>query len=461
MVQGRGFVSVIAIVVASSVAGILAFALATAPEATNAEPIDVMVDATTSTPLPSPPPESTATRTATALKPRSSTSAPAIRSTPTTAATPRQFEVLDNILDDPLAGQLDISASVRLENIGPVWELNPALQLFPASNQKLFTGAAALELLAAEHVFETTLAFDGTNLYLIAGGDPTLTSGDLRSLARQLAAHGIGQVPGTLVVDATRFEAATMAPGWLDWQIPTYVGPMSAFIVDDNRWTKDAAFLEAPALVNGQRFADLLREAGIQIAGGVELGAVPEDATQLLTKRSAPIPELVEAMMLRSDNEIAESLMREIGVVNGGDGSTAAGTKIAWVQLRDRGFNLKGANGGGSGLSRASMHSADAWTSFLEAIHDAVWFDDFVSTLPVAGRSGTLSGRLSGQSTNGNVRAKTGTIIGGRALSGYVNLQSGEAAVFSIIVNGDQSHLAKGLIDQWVTKLAELDLSDS
>jgi D-alanyl-D-alanine carboxypeptidase/D-alanyl-D-alanine-endopeptidase (penicillin-binding protein 4) len=75
--------------------------------------------------------------------------------------------------------------------------------------------------------------------------------------------------------------------------------------------------------------------------------------------------------------------------------------------------------------------------------------------------SGTLAGRLTGPSTAGNVTAKTGSILEGRALSGFLTTAGGRRAVFSVLVNGDApgtAGAATGAIDAFVEATAQLQL---
>jgi D-alanyl-D-alanine carboxypeptidase/D-alanyl-D-alanine-endopeptidase (penicillin-binding protein 4) len=159
-------------------------------------------------------------------------------------------------------------------------------------------------------------------------------------------------------------------------------------------------------------------------------------------------------MLLHSDNMIAESLVKEIDVVTGGRGSTAAGLAAIRGALTERCIAIEGTDADGSGLSRANGRSAREWQRLLRSARVAPWAPTLLASLPLAGRSGTLSGRLTGASTVGNVRAKTGTIIPGRALSGYFTTVGGRDAVFSVLVNGDRPGPAQGAIDALVTAVA-------
>ena len=58
-----------------------------------------------------------------------------------------------------------------------------------------------------------------------------------------------------------------------------------------------------------------------------------------------------------------------------------------------------------------------------------------LAALPIAGRDGTLTGRMLATAAEGNARAKTGSMSNVRAASGYVQTADGEPIVFSIIAN--------------------------
>lgn len=231
-------------------------------------------------------------------------------------------------------------------------------------------------------------------------------------------------------------------------------------MVDDNRWTTEDDFVENPDLVNGRRFADALRAAGL--AGDLEVVVASDEERGALvaTHSSVPVIELVVDMMHASDNQIAEALVREIAVVAGGVGSTPDGLAEIRRGLREAGVTVEGEDGDGSGLSRANYRSAEEWRRFLVSVQDQPWFVDWIATIPLAGRDGTLRNRLVEPPTGGNVQAKTGTIIGGRALSGYLEVASGQFAAFSITINGDDSGVEAAAIDRFVTELAEFVVPD-
>jgi D-alanyl-D-alanine carboxypeptidase/D-alanyl-D-alanine-endopeptidase (penicillin-binding protein 4) len=361
------------------------------------------------------------------------------------------------LLADPAIAASAASASVWIEGWGEVVAYEPDRALLPASNEKILTAMGALAVLGPDATTETRLATAGNDLVMIAGGDPTLARTgphSLDALATQVRAAGITSVNGALVIDESRHDSARVAPGWLDWHVPSYAGPLSAFMVDRNRYRGDPEFVADPALANGEELRAALARQGVTVAGPTIHGEAPVDAVSVASLTSPPVAALVTDMLLRSDNMIAEQLLREVGVAGQGSGSTPAGAAAATHALRDLCVPLTGTAADGSGLSRSNLRSAREWRTILQAARSQPWFPLFSSSLPVGGQSGTLAGRFDGTAAEGNVRAKTGTIIGGVALSGYLTTAGGRDAVFSFIVNGPQSGAADDVIDSIVATVA-------
>ena len=151
---------------------------------------------------------------------------------------------LDQLLADPALHGATVSLMVRDARSGnTLYQHNPRTRLVPASNLKLLTTAAAMDVLGPQYRFATQLLTNGTqqgerlvgNLYLRGLGDPTLQFADYQALATQLASQGIRQVQGDLVFDDTWFDAERLGVDWSHDDESTYYGAqISALTVSPN-----------------------------------------------------------------------------------------------------------------------------------------------------------------------------------------------------------------------------------
>lgn len=364
---------------------------------------------------------------------------------------------LAQLVADPRVAPHAVSLSVWIDGYGEVLAHEADRALAPASNQKLFTAMGALAVLGPDARLTTALRLTPAgDLVVVGGGDPTVTSSgphSLSALAAQAQAQGITAVSGSLLVDESRHDGLRRAPGWQDWQIPTHTGPLSAFMVDDNRWRGDPGYLADPALGNAEELRGALSARGISIAGPTAYGSGAGGST-IASITSAPVVELVGAMLRASDNQIADLLLKEVGANASAPGALAAGAAATGDALAPLCLSLAGVTDDGSGLSRGNARSAREWRTLLHAARTAPWWTQLYEALPIAGRTGTLSGRLRGTPAENTVRAKTGTIIGGAALTGTGTTLSGRAFVFSVVVNGPGGEQAAGAIDTFVAAIA-------
>jgi D-alanyl-D-alanine carboxypeptidase/D-alanyl-D-alanine-endopeptidase (penicillin-binding protein 4) len=149
-------------------------------------------------------------------------------------------------------------------------------------------------------------------------------------------------------------------------------------------------------------------------------------------------------MLKPSDNDIAELLARRVAIATGRAPTWAGWQAAAASLLRDAGIGPTGIRiVDGSGLSRANRITATAMASLLGRITLSTdpRYAGFAGALPIAGRDGTLAasnGRFSSAPAScaaGRVIAKTGTLTGAVALSGYATAKDGRIRVFSFIVN--------------------------
>ncbi|MFC4145720.1 D-alanyl-D-alanine carboxypeptidase/D-alanyl-D-alanine-endopeptidase [Micromonospora mangrovi] len=148
---------------------------------------------------------------------------------PTPAQT-RLHATIDAVLADSRLAGAQAGVVVLDTTTGQtLYDRNGDRRLVPASNTKLLTSSAALELLGPGHRFTTDVATDGVrraglvsgDLYLRGGGDPTMLAADYDALAAQVAADGVRVVTGNLVADDTRYDTARLGPDWT-WDDESY-----------------------------------------------------------------------------------------------------------------------------------------------------------------------------------------------------------------------------------------------
>lgn len=164
--------------------------------------------------------------------------------------------------------------------------------------------------------------------------------------------------------------------------------------------------------------------------------------------RSTSLKSWISVTNQRSDNHYADTLLRFIG------GPNAAKTALAQLGVNPNSFRLAD----GSGLSRNNVTTPRALVETLRAMYFSPDKEVFHASLPVAGVSGTLRNRMRQTPAQGTVYAKTGTLRGVRALSGYLYHPQLDVLVFSILANNPSQSgtaLVKA-IDQIVLKLSTL-----
>lgn len=148
------------------------------------------------------------------------------------------------------------------------------------------------------------------------------------------------------------------------------------------------------------------------------------------TIRSQSVGEWITITNQRSNNNYAEVLFRYIG------GASAAKSALSQIGVNPNSYRLAD----GSGLSRSNAATPRALVSTLKAMYFAQGQgrEIFMASLPVAGMSGTLRNRMRYTSAQGMVHAKTGTLRGVRALSGYIEHPRYGVLAFSIIGNNSR-----------------------
>jgi len=163
--------------------------------------------------------------------------------------------------------------------------------------------------------------------------------------------------------------------------------------------------------------------------------------------RSSTLGAWVRTINQQSNNGMADALLRSIG------GPAAVREALARIGVPANSYR----QADGSGLSRQNAVSPIATIAVLRSMYSAAGKEVFFSSLPIAGQSGTLRSRFRGTPAQGRVHAKTGTLRGVRALSGYLEHPEYGPLVFSIYANHPgQGQSLVTAIDQVVIRLTQV-----
>lgn len=357
----------------------------------------------------------------------------------------------------PYAGEKDLGKHRVLavgSLDGQVWSDNDAGAFVPASTMKLLTGTAAIESLGADRTFRTSVVQGKRTrqIVLVGGGDPFLTAtppdddtyprpADIRTLAREtaetLAEDGRSKV--RLDFDDSLFSGPAVNPHWPDSYIPeAVVPPITALWVDKGAKRDSWGFESDPSAAAAELFAQELRRAGIKVSGTPQRTTAPEAAAELAVVESAPVWQIVDRVVSVSDNEGAEILAHQVGVEERGDGSFVGGAAAVRAVLRSLGVSMKGAVlHDGSGLSRTNRLTTQTLLGVLAADMEHDELKSVVAGLPIAGFTGSLTGRLgdSDAAGPGRVRAKTGTLTGVHGLAGVTTDLDGNVLAFVFLAD--------------------------
>ncbi|MBL1083676.1 D-alanyl-D-alanine carboxypeptidase/D-alanyl-D-alanine-endopeptidase [Streptomyces actinomycinicus] len=344
---------------------------------------------------------------------------------------------------DPRLGSNVSGVVLNADTNTAVWSHNASTALMPASNAKLATATTALTVLGPQHRFTTKVVYGHGTLTLVGGGDRTLSTADLAELAKTAIAglEAAGRTTVRVAVDDSLFPAPTLATGWNDGYYPDTVAPVRALVVDGHG-------VQDTSIDAGQVFAKHLTEGGVEVTGEVTRGTARSTDVPVARHRSAPLSGIVRTMLKRSDNDIAETLLRMTALGSGRPATFEGGTEtVRRVLSRVYGVSLGNFElYDGSGLSRSDRIPATTLAQILELLTRPRYAQTLGSVrdgLPVSGEAGSTLGPEYGRFDDvystcavGKVHAKTGTLTGAIALSGLTQGKDGKWKVFSFVENG-------------------------
>ena len=144
----------------------------------------------------------------------------------------------------------------------------------------------------------------------------------LAALARPLRARGIRLVRGPIVADERLFDSRRTGPGWPSYY-SAYISPLSALADEPGLRGQRAEppTSRAPRWRRPSACGRRSRASGSPQSGRLKVGTAPASGRILATATSPPLPVILRAMNLDSDNFIAETLAKDVGAYGAGRGT--------------------------------------------------------------------------------------------------------------------------------------------
>ena len=412
-----------------------------------------------------------------------------IRRAPELLTSPLEMEKLTTNLTDLMAGTPKnscLAIAVQGENL---FAYQQNIPLFPGTNVKVLTAAAALLQLGSDFTYETILAAErepnedgsllSTDLFVFGGGDPVLMTNSysellpdsfstIRTNADEFADMTVGMnilfIQGAVLVDESRYDEVRTVESWTEEiQNTGLIGSMSASLLDQgfdglrNNYNSQRGVEDPPALSASQnpavRFAanfdDLLEARNVIILESAkEFSNISlENLVQLLSVNSPPMSDIVKQMLTNDDHMTAEMLVKEIGYSRTGEGKSGTGISGITELIRGAGIPESGLLiVDGSGVSTGNQATCEIMQRVVDYEPVKVILSE---AFPMAGVEGIVANEFLGSAFSGNLRAKLSRSTSTAAIVGYFTSSAGENITISFITNHDDSQ-------SWIE--AELDV---
>lgn len=384
---------------------------------------------------------------------------------------------------------------IEMQSGNTVFSSQGQKPLIPASVMKAITAAVALDVLGPEYYFKTEVWVDGrqggrvARLFIVGGGDPSLTIESLWLLIRGIRRQGVERID-ELFLDTSRYEgrrerlgprayesaASALAfnfnsigfevcPGErgqnarvsvdppevsveLAGNIKTTTKSDSSFSIDPISsgfqlggslfYKRDCSVVYRsvpdPLLYLEQAFRALATGLGLQV-GKVSQAAPTAKSELLFVHASKPLREIVQDMNHYSTNFIAEQIVFALGENEEGRLVRSVGLERIRSFLNNAGAPPEIAVADGSGLDRGNHITARLLAEVMRsaALHEKYGIE-FKNSFSVSRRNGTLKERQFDRGAF--VRGKTGTLTGVSSLTGFVQDREGREYVFASLYNG-------------------------
>lgn len=407
----------------------------------------------------------------------------------------RGHEVWAHQADEPMVPasvSKVLTAAVALKELGPAWRFHTDLSrdatavLEPGGvlGGNLYVVGTGDPSMVVERLWkmvvdlrnegvvevEGDLVFDASymdNDWLIAGWDKPVDVANGPAYFAPLGALSVNQNVATLIVSA---GGTVGGPAVVSLETPASVISVDNQVVTGKLGSRRWLRIERKLAAGGERvtftlkgslplgngvsryyravgqplphfmavFSAMLEREGIKVRGKAKAGVAPADAVRLVRADSVPLTDILAVTNKRSNNFMAEQVLKAIGAeVSGAPGTTAKGIEVVSKHLVRLGmaredFTLVN----GSGLSRdVRLRPSQINAVLLDMVRDPRLAPEFLASLATGGVDGTLYYRWREDEEKGRIRGKTGSLDGVYCLAGVGMAASGKRYVFTFLVN--------------------------
>jgi len=318
-----------------------------------------------------------------------------------------------------------------------IYEKNIYSQRKPASVMKVLAGAVTLDYLDPQSVFNTTINIASEKKTVIIRGslDPWISSD-----------HKVARKMNRASLPYMGFNTLSAVKEANGGSLKNYK------VIYSNLYSQDVANLKAFWAKRGFKpvFKSVSDDEAFMAQGDL-----------IASENSPPVTQILDWMMLWSDNLLADRLAR-IAAREAGYSLDLKGVEtifrnlLVQLEIDDRKLVVADA----SGLSKKNKITAKLMGEFLYKIRKEEKYALLYESLPIGGVSGTLENRFTttAPSAVGLVRAKTGTLNGTATLAGYVQSTDREYVFVTLaddIAKGNAAlNKARAAIDRVLGRIA-------
>jgi D-alanyl-D-alanine carboxypeptidase/D-alanyl-D-alanine-endopeptidase (penicillin-binding protein 4) len=227
------------------------------------------------------------------------------------------------------------------------------------------------------------------------------------------------------------YSAPYSTSGWVAGNVP----------VNQKDYILKASITDPPLLL-AKLITERLKTAKIKVSGSPATARTydkfkTEKVVQISEIVSPTLTEIVNVLNHESVNLFAEHLIKELGKKIRNTGTTAAGSAVITEFLMNSGININGIFiEDGSGLSPVNaVNTRELVRLLIFMKNKGKYFNEYYSSLPDAGKNGTLKNYFKDPVFENRLKAKSGSMTRVRSFAGYFTTKSGKKMVFSIIIN--------------------------